>query len=92
MSRATYAPYSPDEIRWFWINYGKTEAPMPIEDDRLIGDPPNPYGPVGVWGGVPVYAKPDLLPGYVELRDRYGVLIGTIRNVGSISMHGEKKE
>jgi hypothetical protein len=62
---------------------------MPI-GDGLIGDPPNPYGPVGVYGGVPIYVKPDLLQGMVELRDRYGVLIGTIRNVGSISMHGEK--
>jgi hypothetical protein len=68
------------------------EAPVPIDDDRLIGDAPNPYGPVGSFGGVSVYLKPDLTPGTVELRDRYGVLVGTIRNVGSIAVHGDKKE
>ena len=26
------------------------------------------------------------------LRDRYGALIGTIRNVGSVMVHGDKKE
>lgn len=65
---------------------------MPIDDGRLLGDPPNPYGPVADHGGVLVYLKPNLTPGEVELRDRYGVLIGTIRNVGSIAVHGEKKE
>jgi hypothetical protein len=67
------------------------EARMPI-GDGLIGDPPNPYGPVGTFGGIHVYVKPDMLPGQIELRDRYGVLIGTIRNVRSIAVHGEKKE
>ena len=67
------------------------EGPMPI-DDRLIGDAPNPYGPVAFHNGMAVYVKPDLPPGTVELRDRYGVLIGTIRNVGAISVHGDKKE
>jgi hypothetical protein len=65
---------------------------MPIDDGRLIGDPPNPYGPVGSFGGVAVYANPDLPHGHVELRDRYGVVIGTIRNVGSVMVHGDKKE
>lgn len=67
------------------------EAPVPT-DDRLIGDAPNPYGPVGIYGSTSVYVKPGLPPGDIELRDRYGVLIGTIRNVGSITVHGEKKE
>lgn len=65
---------------------------MPIEDGRLLGEPPNPYGPVASFGGVLVYAKPDLPLNCVELRDRYGVLIGTIRNVGSVTVRGDKKE
>ena len=90
MPEILYHQMSPDDIKWFWQNIGKSEAPMPIEDG-LIGDPPNPYGPVGVWGGVPVYVKADLPHNTVELRNRYGVLIGTIRNVGAISMHGFKE-
>ena len=66
------------------------EAPMPI-DDGLIGEPKNPYGPVGVWGNVAIYVKPDMPQNTIELRDRYGVLMATIRNVGSISMHGYKE-
>ena len=65
---------------------------MPIDDGRLLGEPPNPYGPVASFGGMLVYVKPDLPPGTIELRDRYGVLIGTIRNVGTVTVHGEKKE
>lgn len=61
---------------------------MPIEDG-LIGDPPNPYGPIAFHNGIAVYAKPDVPLGCVEFRDRYGVLIGTINNVGSISVHKE---
>ncbi len=84
-----------DSDRWGYDRHDyeqhSGEAPVPI-DDRLIGDAPNPYGPVASFGGVSIYTKPDLAPGTVELRDRYGVLIGTIRNVGSVSVHGDKKE
>ena len=51
-----------------------------------------PYGAAAVVGGIPIYAKPELPPGNVEFRDRYGLLIGTLRGVASISMTGDKKE
>lgn len=76
-------PYTDDGI------WPEKDAPMA---NGLIGDPPNPYGPVGTFGGIHVFVKPDVLPGQIELRDRYGILIGTIRNVGSIAVYGEKKE
>lgn len=75
-----------------WAGRTRYEAAMPIDDDRLIGEPPNPYGPVASYGGVSVYVKPDLPPGQIEIRDRYGVLIGMIRNVGSVTVHGDNKE
>ena len=61
-------------------------------DDVFIGDPRSPYSAVAVLNGIHVYTKPDLPLGHVELRDRYGVLIGTIMNVASISVRVDGKK
>ena len=74
-----------------WAGRTKNEAPMPA-DDVFIGDPRSPYSAVAVLNGIHVYTKPDLPLGHVELRDRYGVLIGTIMNVASISVRVDGKK
>jgi hypothetical protein len=51
-----------------------------------------PHGAVAVVGGIPIYVKPEMPPGHVEFRDRYGLVIGTLRQVASICLTGDKKE
>ena len=63
-----------------------------VVDDGLIGEKHTPSKIAAVIGGIPVYSKPELLPGHVELRDRYGIVIGVIRGVASISMVGDSKK
>jgi len=53
--------------------------------------PSLPYGAVAAIGGITVFAKDTLSPNVIELRDRYGLLIGTMNKVASISI-GKSKE
>jgi hypothetical protein len=70
-----------------WANQHQNIEETPMADDKRL-----PHGAAAVVGGVPIYVKPDMLPGHVELRDKYGLVIGTIRNVASISMTGDLKK
>ena len=54
------------------------------EQDRL------PYGAATVIATIPVYVKDTLPARTIEIRDRYGVLLATIRNVGSVSLSATK--
>jgi len=63
---------------------------MPI-DDVLIRDPRSPYSAVAILNGIHVYTKPDLPRGTSSWRDRYGVLIGTIMNVASVTVRVDTK-
>lgn len=45
-----------------------------------------PHGAAAVIATIPVYIKSTLPPRTIEIRDRYGILLATISNVGSIAM------
>lgn len=55
---------------------------MAEEEERL------PYGAVAVVAGTPVYVKDNLPARTVEIRDRYGILVATLHNVGSVALSG----
>lgn len=42
--------------------------------------------PITTIGGIPVYVKDTLPPRTVEIRDRYGILMATINNAGSVAL------
>ena len=54
------------------------------EQERL------PYGAAAVVATVPVYVKDTLPARTIEIRDRYGILLATIRNVGSVALSSNK--
>ena len=50
------------------------------EEERL------PHGAAAVVAGIPVYVKADLPARTLEVRDRYGILMATLHNVGSVAL------